>query len=176
MNPVSERYAEAFFSLALDEGKVALLREQVESLLGVFDRQTIKFLDTRSISKQEKKDVLSEVFKDADKDLKNLVCLLVDTGRSHYVNEILEGFVELSNEELGIQEVTVYSARKLTESELEQIRKAVEAKIKKTVEIENRIDETLLAGTRIYINDRVYDSSLKAKVSHLKEELLKESW
>ena len=176
MNPVSERYADAFFSLALEDGKVALLKKQVESLLAVFDRQTIKFLDTRAISKQDKKAILSEALKDADKDLKNLVCLLVDTGRSHYVREILDGFVKLSNEELGIQEVTVCSARPLTESEKEQIAKAVEAKLHKTVEIENRIDESLLAGTRIYINDRVYDSSLKAKVSHLKEELLKESW
>jgi len=70
----------------------------------------------------------------------------------------------------------VYSARPLTEKEHAEIGDAISGKLGKAVEITNRIDESLLAGTRIFINDRVYDSSLKAKVRSLKEELLKESW
>ena len=70
----------------------------------------------------------------------------------------------------------VYSARPLSAAESDRIAGAVSAKLGKDVEITNRIDESLLAGTRIFINDRVYDSSLKAKVRSLKEELLKESW
>ena len=66
--------------------------------------------------------------------------------------------------------------RPLTEEESAQIAQAIGTRFGKQVEITNRIDESLLAGTRIFINDRVYDSSLKAKVRSLKEELLKESW
>ena len=70
----------------------------------------------------------------------------------------------------------MYSAKPLSDEDSEKIKKAVADKLGKEVIIKNRIDHTLLAGTRIYVNNRVYDSSLKAKVSHLKEELLKESW
>lgn len=176
MNQVAERYAQAFFSLAVDEKKVAELKEQATEMLSVVDRDVIKFLDTRAIAKSDKKALLKEVLKGADKDFVNFMSLLVDSGRSHYIVDILNSFISLCNEELKIQEVKVVSARELNEKEIAEISKAIKEKLNKEVEITNKIDESLLAGTRIYINDRVYDSSLKARVNSLKEELLKESW
>ncbi|MBR2552253.1 MAG: ATP synthase F1 subunit delta [Clostridiales bacterium] len=176
MNQVAERYAQAFFSLAADEKKVAELKDQAADMLSVVDRDVIKFLETRAIAKSDKKALLKDVLKGADRDFVNFMSLLVDSGRSHYIVDILKSFISQCNEELKIQEVTVVSARELTEKETAEIAEAIGKKLGKKVEITNKIDKTLLAGTRIYINDRVYDSSLKARVNSLREELLKESW
>jgi F-type H+-transporting ATPase subunit delta len=176
MNQVAERYAQAFFSLAADEKKVAELKDQAAEMLSVIDRDVIKFLDTRSIAKSDKKALLKDVLKGADKDFVNFLSLLVDSGRSHYIVDILKGFISQCNEELKVQEVTVVSARELTDAEKAEIGEAISKSLNKNVEITNKIDKTLLAGTRVYINDRVYDSSLKARVNSLREELLKESW
>ncbi|RVU97651.1 ATP synthase F1 subunit delta [Coriobacteriales bacterium OH1046] len=176
MNQIAERYAQAFFSLAKDEDAVAELKGEASALKAVCDRDLIRLLDNRSVTKDEKKALFRESIRGADRNLMNLLYLLVDEGRGHYLAEILGGFISLCNEDLGIQEVMVYSARPLTEEERAEIGGAVGGKLGKAVEIANRIDESLLAGTRILINDRVYDSSLKAKVRSLKEELLRESW
>lgn len=176
MNQVAERYAQAFFSLAKDEGTVAELKSEAAVLKTVCNRDLIRLLDNRSITKDEKKAIFRESLHGADRNLMNLLYLLIDEGRGHYLLEILDGFVSYCNEDLNIQEVMVYSARPLTEKEHAEIGDAISGKLGKAVEITNRIDESLLAGTRIFINDRVYDSSLKAKVRSLKEELLKESW
>ena len=176
MSQVSERYAQAFVSLAQEENKVSALREEAERALNVFDNNVKSFLGNSGITKQEKKDVLMEAFKNADTSFRNLLNVLVDSSRAFYTKEVLEDFIKLANQELNIQEVLVYSAKPLSEEDSEKIKKAVADKLGKEVIIKNRIDHTLLAGTRIYVNNRVYDSSLKAKVSHLKEELLKESW
>ena len=176
MNQIAERYASAFFSLAQEEGKVAELKGEVASLRPACSRELVRLLDNRSVSKDEKKELFAQSLQGADKDLLHLLYLLIDAGRGHYLPEILDGFTHLCNEELNIQEVMVYSARPLTSAERTRIEDAVSAKLNKGVEITNRIDESLLAGTRIFINGRVYDSSLKTKVRSLKEELLKESW
>ena len=58
MSQVSERYAQAFFSLAQEENKVSALREEAERALNVFDNNVKSFLGNSGITKQEKKDVL----------------------------------------------------------------------------------------------------------------------
>ena len=45
MNQVAERYAQAFFSLAAEDNKVAELKQQATDMLNVVDRDVIKFLD-----------------------------------------------------------------------------------------------------------------------------------
>ena len=176
MNPIAERYAQAFFSLAKDEGRVAELKGEAAILRQACSRELVRLLDLRSIGKDEKKALFRESLTGADPYLMNLLYLLVDKGRGRYLPEILDAFIRYCNEELNIQEALVWSARPLTETESATIADAIGKRFGKQVEITNRIDESLLAGTRIFINDRVYDSSLKAKVRSLKEELLKESW
>ena len=176
MNQIAERYAQAFFLLAKELDAVARLKGEVSSLRPACTRDLVRLLDNHAISKDEKKAIFAESLVGADKNLLHLLFLLIDEGRGHWLPEILDGFISLCNQELNIQEVMVYSARPLSAAESDRIAGAVSAKLSKDVEITNRIDESLLAGTRIFINGRVYDSSLKAKVRSLKEELLKESW
>ncbi len=176
MNQIAERYAQAFFSLAHDEGKVAQLKGEAAALRTACSREFVRLLGNHAITKDEKKAVFRESLPGADKHLMNFLYLLVDSGRGSHLPEILDGFISYCNDELNIQEVMVYSARPLSDEESGKLKDAIGAKLGKEVEITNRIDESLLAGTRIFINDRVYDSSLKARVRSLKEELLKESW
>ena len=176
MNQIAERYAQAFFSLAKEEDRVAELKGEATVLKAACSRDLVRLLDNRAVTKDEKKALFAESLTGADKDLMHLLFLLIDEGRGRWLPEILDGFITYCNEDLDIQEVMVYSARPLTQAETDKIAEAVRGKLGKDVEIANRIDESLLAGTRIFINDRVYDSSLKAKVKSLKDELLKESW
>ena len=176
MSQVADRYAEAFFSLAKEEGKVASLKSEAVALRSACDRDLVRLLDLRSVSKEEKKDLFRESLPGADAYLLNLLCLVIDAGRGRALPQILDAFISLCNEELGVQEVTVWSARPLTESERDKIAQVVSERYGKEAEITNRIDESLLAGTRIFIDGRVYDTSLKTRVKSLKDELLRESW
>lgn len=176
MSQVADRYAQAFFDLAREEGRVRELKSQATALKAACDRDLVRLLDLRSVTKDEKKALFRECLPGADTYFLNLLYLVVDEGRGRYLPQILDAFLALCNEELGVQEVTVWSARPLTQDESDRIAEAVAGTSGKQVEITNRIDETLLAGTRIYIDGRVYDTSLKTRVRSLKEDLLRESW
>lgn len=176
MNQIAERYAQAFFSLAKEEGTVAELKGEAAALKRACSRDLVRLLDNRSVTKDEKKALFKESLPGASKNLLHLLYLLIDENRGRFLPEILDGFISYCNQELNIQEVLVWSARPLSQEETATISQAVSGKLGKEVEVTNRIDESLLAGTRIFIGDRVYDSSLRTKVRSLKDELLKESW
>ena len=176
MSQVGERYAQAFLSLAEEENKVALLKKEAEQVLSSLGHDVLRFFQSNYVTKEVKKELIQEAYASADKVLRNLLCLLVDSGRSYYLSDVLKQFIAQANKALHIQEVKIVSARPLQEEEVQMICAAIEKKLNKHVVVNVQLDKSLLAGTRIYINDRVYDSSLKAKIAHLKEDLLKESW
>ena len=56
--------------------------------------------------------------------------------------------------------------------QIEKVEKAISKQIEKNVKLENKIDESLLAGVKVVINNVVWDGSYKAKLKIIKENLI----
>ena len=177
MNEVAQRYSEALFSLAIENDNIEETKQEVESLLYVLKEnpELLDFFRAIKVSKEEKKNFIEEAFAPSfSRDVVNFLKLLIDKGRISYLKEMLRGFIEHANNELGIQEALVYSARKLAPEDMERIQKALETKTKKTVAIKNEIDESLIAGIKVVVGNNITDVSMKHKLEEMKKELLKE--
>ncbi|HAE15762.1 MAG TPA: hypothetical protein DCG51_04355 [Erysipelotrichaceae bacterium] len=176
MNELAERYAEAIFSLAREKNTVRELKEEAENLSQVLETspELIGFFRAVKITSAEKKDLIQNVFGPVfDKDMVNFMKLLIDKGRIYSLKDILKAIVHKANDELGIQEALVYSARKLQDTDLERIRKALETKTGRTVVLKNRIDESLIAGIKVVVGNNVTDVTMKHKLEEMKASLLK---
>ena len=99
--------------------------------------------------------------------------LAADNGLSKTA-EIVEKFNKIYNQEEGIVEAEISSAKKLQKNLLNElagyIKKISQAK---KVEILETEDKNLLGGIVIKFGDKVLDGSLKTKLSLLKKELKK---
>ena len=93
--------------------------------------------------------------------------------RGNELHKILEEYVKISNAELGIEEGIVYSTEKLTKAQIDKIEKKLSEVTKVKVELVNRIDERLIGGIKVVLNDSVYDGSLRSKIESLRKALLK---
>jgi len=173
VNKLAERYGDALFLLGKEENKLPTLKQEAEELLSAIDENCKQFLLSEEISKEEKKEIFAEVLKDGDQDLLNLVRVCIDNRRGTYLDEILKSFIASCNQELGIIEVRVISAKALNEEEKKIICEAVQKKTNKRVTLKNEVDESLLAGSKIYVGNKVYDTSLTSKIENLRSELLK---
>ena len=103
----------------------------------------------------------------------HFIKLLIDKGRIYYLRDILEEFVRLANERLGIENAVVWSARPLKEAYLKRLLEALEKKSGKKINLENRIDPELIAGIKVTVGSTVTDVTMKNRIESLKEELLK---
>lgn len=176
MKEIAEAYAQAFLLLAKENNELLSLKKEVEDLLPIFDNKTLSFLKAGFIDKDAKKQVVKEAFKNANKTLVNLLCLLIDENRTYYTKAILQLFCDLANKALNIEEITIISATNILDSEVKTIVDTVARKINKKVISRIKIDPSLIAGKRIYVAGRVYDSSLQTRLKDMKEKILKESW
>lgn len=176
MNEIAERYAEALFSLALENNTVEQKKEEAESLLVVLEEnpELFSFFRAVKITKQEKKDFIEKAFGPSfDQDMVNFLKLLIDKGRMSQLREMLVGFLAKANVHLNIQEATVYSARTLKEEDKQRIKDALEQKLKKHVVLKNKVDESLIAGIKVVVGNQVTDVTMKHKLEELKATLLK---
>ena len=54
-----------------------------------------------------------------------------------------------------------------------KVEKVIEAKLGSQVELENVIDERLIGGVKVIVEDKIFDGSVKNKVERLKESLIR---
>ena len=173
---VADRYNEALFELARDSKDLTSKKSEAEEVLKVFEdtEELNVFFRAVKISKEQKKAFICNTFgKQIDDELVNFLQLLVDKGRMDSVKEILQEYIEKINAELGIKKAIVYSVRPLEESDLTKVKETLEKKNGCTVEIQNKIDSSLVAGIKVVMENQVTDISMKKKLDSLKESLLK---
>ncbi|MDD6468138.1 MAG: F0F1 ATP synthase subunit delta [Erysipelotrichaceae bacterium] len=177
MNSVTARYAEALFELAQEENKIDLWQQQMDLVQQVIEKnpQIIRILSHSKIEQEEKKSIIEQVFASLDRPVFNFLRLLVDKGRINYIQEISLAFHRMCNESKGIQEGVVYSAYPLDRSEVQMLEEAVSKKLNQKVELKTKLDDRLILGAKIVVDDKVIDGSLKNRMEMLRTSLLKES-
>lgn len=173
---VAQRYAQGLFQVAQENATIQEKREQAEGVLEAVEQEPdlLVFLRAVKISKKEKKEVLCRVFKDyADKDMLHFLELLVDKDRTYYLKEILDEFIRLSEDSLGIQRAYVDSARPLSEEDMKRISEALQKKTGKQIILKNRINPALIAGIKVTVGNNVTDATMKTRIENMREALLK---
>lgn len=174
---VSKTYGEALFEVAVEEGTVDSLMEEVEAVLAIFraNEEYVKLLNHPKIPVEEKISLLEAAFKDkASNQLVGLLTTTVEKGRFAEVEDILEYFETqvLEYKKIGIAYVT--SAVALNDAEKANVEKRLlETTSYETVRIQYNVDASLIGGIVIKIGDRVVDSSIRTKLNNMAKELSK---
>ncbi len=174
MNVISSRYAESLFELAKEEKQIETYQNDIKKVHDVFtDVSFVQFFSHVALRDDVKIDVLKKSFQNQVCDyVYNFLMLLIKKRRMKYILEICEHFQSLCNEHFGIKVGRVFSAYPMSDEEIKKIEKAMSEKENKKVQLRLVVDETLIGGIKVEINNHVYDDSLSFKLETLKKELL----
>lgn len=94
--------------------------------------------------------------------------------RNHRINQldaVVEALAQMVNDALNVAIVEVRSAHKLTEQELAQLRKTLEQKAGRRVEVRVETDPSLIGGFVAKIGSEVLDASVVGKINRFRESL-----
>lgn len=174
---IARRYAAALFNLGKKEGGDALANHGTLIMeLGQLAAEEPKFaqlLKSPAIATEEKKAVLSAILEklQADRTLRNFCFLLADKERLGCLREIADWYGVLLDEANGILRGEVVTAVKLSDGKRAEIREKLKQKLGHDIELKFRIDPAILGGMVLSVGDRVMDSSLRAQLGILRENL-----
>ncbi len=173
---VASRYALALFKAAEEKGQVNSIQEELIEVKAVFkdNPKLEELLQLPRLSTAKKKDILAQLFKDANPLIQNTLFVLLEKQRLSEILNFVDEFISIANDAAGIADAVVYSTHALTEQEKAGISSAFAAKIgKQSLRIEHIIDSSLIGGIRVQIGNRIYDSSLSGKLNRLQRNLIK---
>lgn len=176
MDSLASRYAISLLEIAKENHQNEFYRSEVKSLIELLkNSEDLRLVfNSAFINKDEKKKIVDLLFEDDSTIyIKNFLKIIIENSRSNKIIEILEEFVKLSNLEDNIAEGYLYSTSRLSDEEIKLISNAIEKKINKKVSLRNRIDNTLIGGVKVVVDDYVFDGSIKNKLNDLHNRLKK---
>ena len=174
---VSKTYGDALFELALEEGKLDLLADEVKAVSEIIsdNGDLTKLMNHPQIDKEEKVKIIENIFKNRISDeLLGLMVMIIEKNHYKHLVLVFDHFTECVKEYKNIGTAYVTSAMELSEAQ----KAAVEKRLLETTkyvkfEMHYAVDSALIGGMVIRIGDRVVDSSVRTKLNDLTRELSK---
>ncbi len=173
----ASRYALALFLLSKEKGVVKETERYLSSAKCIIKNHSFlkNILLHPAIEKDKKQKIINDIFYPNNK--KNVVGvnflkLLIKKNRIKNLEEIFSQYRLLCQEFYGTIEAIVFSAFPLSKSEKEIVSKAIKKITHKKIEIEERIDNTLIAGIKIEYLGKTGDWTVKSRLKKMQERLI----
>jgi F-type H+-transporting ATPase subunit delta len=106
------------------------------------------------------------------KELRNLLAVLISNDRIGHVVEVAVAYRKLLQEQLGIRQAEIVTARELSSEEREALVAEVGKLAGSKIEASFKLDVAILGGTVVRIGSTVYDGSVRGRLDRLKEALV----
>ena len=170
------RYAQAFLdvvtSAKLDS---AVIDGQLKDFVSTWEGSTQlrEFFANPAIAAPQKIEFLDMLNKKLGlaKELRNLIAVLIDNGRIGHVVEVAEAYRKVLQEQLGIRQAEIVTARELSADERTSLITEVGKLAGAKVEASFKLDQSILGGTVVRIGSTVYDGSVRGRLDRLRETL-----
>jgi F-type H+-transporting ATPase subunit delta len=183
---IGRRYARALNLSLTDEGQstsdarlkqLARVEEQLLAVAGLLERRGgdaafRQAMLNPSFAADQRKSVITEVGKahDFDPVTISFLTLLVDKDRLSQLPAIARAFRNEVDERLGRVRATIATAKALDARELTAIVAGLEKTTGKKVVPDVEVDPSLIAGVQARIGGLVYDATVRAQLSRLRQE------
>jgi len=172
---VARRYAEGFLDYAKENVGAKAGLEDLMSLGKMLeaDPELLKFLKNPEISYKDKAAFIDKVFEGTfSEQTREFMKLIVEKRRSDEAPNIALEAKEFYYREMGIERALIKSAKPLSPAMLESIKKKLEDKVGKKLEVEIEVDPRLIGGVQATVGNIVIDGSVRRKLSELREHLM----
>jgi F-type H+-transporting ATPase subunit delta len=172
---LAKRYAKALLSLGRDDGHYREYGTELEGFRQEIDSagEVGRALISPFYPKPQRGQALAAILDKSDLSpaVANFVKLLHDKGRLNLLGPIADAYSSLKDEAEGIVRGTLTSASPLSESQISLIKGALNTMSGAKVELEVKIDPSIIGGLVAQLGDLVVDSSLRTQLSRLGRKL-----
>jgi F-type H+-transporting ATPase subunit delta len=171
---VASTYARAFADVVFDEHldadrATAGLRQIAALLAESIDLRRV--WENPAVPADQKRRLLDAIVKreGIDRRVRNLIAVLIDHRRTHFVSSIADQLEKELDARLGFAEAQIISARELGDAEKQTLEAQVGKLTGKKVRAQFGQDASLLGGAVIRVGSTIYDGSVKGQLERIKE-------
>ncbi len=174
---VARRYARALLDVVQAKGGPAdgpaAVRAALEGACALLEQnaELRRALTHPGVPVPARKKVAAAVFGQAPEVVRRLLQLLVERDRVDILPAVAEAFVEAWNEGRGVVSAVAVSAVELDPAQKQALSEALEKVSGKTVELQTKVDASVLGGLRVTLGGRTLDGTVETQLLSLRRRL-----
>lgn len=172
---IAGRYAKSLIDLAKEQGKLETVVGDINAFKEASGNKDLyMMLKSPIINTTKKRSILKEIFGGSfDEMTMAFINIVLTKGREEALPEICNEFVNQYRSMKNITSATVTSAAALTDETLGKIKSKIQTEMSQgggEVQIETKVDPSLIGGFVIEIGDKLYDASVATRLKKLRKE------
>ena len=175
MEEIARVYARSLFEVALDGGKLDVVREQLGEFADALDanRELAVFFFSPYFSTTEKKDGLERLVEDAEEIVANVLELLIEKHRMPVIFRLRRELDKLWEEENKLLGVQITSAVELDPATVERIGREIGEQTGRKVNLVSSVDPDVLGGIVLRVGNSILDASIRTRLENLRKQVVR---
>jgi F-type H+-transporting ATPase subunit delta len=170
---IGRRYAQAYFDLARQEGKIPERRDDLARAVEILSIPDVAdALANPRLGLSDRTRLALAVLEGVGEPARNLVRLLIERHRTGVLSELLEEYDALADRDSGVVRAEVVTAIPVDADLEKRIGRVLGEKLGAEVQTEVRQDPDIIGGLIIRIGDRVIDNSVRTHLEQLRAALV----
>jgi F-type H+-transporting ATPase subunit delta len=173
LTSLAHPYVNAVFDVANTSSSLDSWLDCLENLAAVTEDADFALLSNNpQIKKEDIMSLLLSVVKNSDTEMKNLINLLLEQNRLEVLPEIYRIFKHKVDELRGVAVATIQSPFLISADEQKEFEVLLGKKLSKKVLVEVEINQDLIGGVKILVNDLVIDASVKGGLEKMAAKII----
>ena len=175
INDIARVYATSLVEIAKEKNLLEQIEEEIKVISDLIseDADLHQFLESPSISKEEKKSFLSKTIAGfISEDSLHFLYILIDNDRQSYIHDVYSAIIENIDEVKNRLRVTIITSESMQDNIQERIKSELETKFKKEIILHHEVKNEIIGGIIIKIGDIVIDGSLLKDLKNIKKNLI----
>jgi F-type H+-transporting ATPase subunit delta len=171
---VANAYARAFADVVIaDRLDANRVLGGLRNVAGLMDESTElrRVWENPAVPADQKRRLLDAIVQreGIERHVRNLVAVLIDHRRMHFLKQITEQLKKELDARLGFAEAQITSARELGDAERRTLESQIAKLTGKKVRARFALDSSLLGGAVVRVGSTIYDGSVKGQLERIKQ-------
>ncbi|HSB59843.1 MAG TPA: F0F1 ATP synthase subunit delta [Methyloceanibacter sp.] len=170
---VAGRYSTALFELALEEKALEKVEQDLNRFASALDavEDLRRLVRSPVFTAEEQERAIAAILEQMEIEglTANFLKLIARNRRLFAAPDMIKAFRALLARHRGQTSAEVTSALPLSEGQLRALQTVLKAALHKEVQLDQKVDATLLGGLVVKVGSRMIDSSLRTKLNSLKQ-------
>ncbi|MGE5350426.1 MAG: ATP synthase F1 subunit delta [Actinomycetota bacterium] len=169
---IAVRYARALFDLALEKNAIDGVYGDMKSISRLCSMDEVrKVISNPVIPLQKRKEaIIALAGSDAEKLTVDFIGLLFSQGRGDYLAAAARNFIDLTRRHRGIRQITVTTAVPVDDATKKEMAGLIAGERHGTIEFSEQIDESIIGGFILRVDDSYIDASVKSRLNRFRKE------
>ena len=171
---ISVRYAKALFNSAFEKNILDKVYEDMTLLAETCKQEEFQYLLLLpTLKPSEKVELIEQLFKSKVSETSMaLIHLVIENKRDSYLSGIARNFNDLYRKAMKINSASLLTAEPVDEQALLRIKELLGKKYDSKVELSTRVNQDLIGGFVLTIEDMQYDASVSTSLRKFRKQLL----